>query len=376
MQIDWLNEIIIAFIRFLKNPLLYWMIVSALFVNRKHTKNEMKQFGKRITPRFSEWKGTLFISLCTSLVISLLAISFGLLFTYEIILILCITIIILNFVYQYSLLSASYVIGIAYLLLFPSLATLHTSYYQILTSLTLLIGIFLVVEAILLWSVTNHHSFPERMNSKRGSIIGQYKLKKACFIPFFMLVPGETMTPIFSFWPTFPLGEETYSIVLIPFLIGFNYLVKSDVPTKIARQIAAQTALLAIIVMVFSFLSFYSQYLSLLTVIIAIIGRILIQLNVYREETRAKPMILKIEHSLKVFWVMENSPADRIGIRIGETIVKVNDQHVHSMKQLESVLHTNESRLVFHLKGNDQKERTIHSKVYANSLAQLGIIFL
>src|SRR5699024_5518134 len=80
-------------------------------------REERNLFGIKIYDVFSEWKNTWGMSAVFGLLISLVALGIGLVFTWETILVLTFIVILLSVTLRFTLLSPSYTIGITFLLL-------------------------------------------------------------------------------------------------------------------------------------------------------------------------------------------------------------------------------------------------------------------
>ena len=241
--------------------------------------------------------------------------------------------------------------------------------------LVLLLGLFLIVESILLRRTKRNETFPEIVLSKRGVWVGQHHLKKLAVIPFFVLIPNGFITPFAPFWPYISFGDESYSLLLVPFLIGFDFTIKGSLPQETAKRIAPPLALLGILVLLLGVGSIYLSWLSLVAVIIAILGREYIN---YRHRTADKEKgfyFNQIEDGIKVLGVIPGTPADRLHILIGETIKKVNDHKVNNVKQFYEALQN--SGAFFKLEVIDDKGevRFVQSAFYEEDHHELGIIF-
>src|SRR5699024_520563 len=280
----WLIEIAKGIGKVFLNPLLYWAVLIVFLSGYKRIQRDRINFGTKIDEIFTEWKNTLSPSILFGLFLSLLTLGLGMVFTYETIMLLSIVIIVLSFTFNLSVLSASYTIGITYLLLLflPFLLTKQTFLKADLfldtnfTGLTILLGIFLLAEAVLLSRIKRNETFPDLLLGNRGIWIGQHHLKKISIIPFFTLVPTGMIVPFADFWPYFSIDGDTYSLVLVPFLIGFHYKVTGYLPSHIAKKIAQSVMWLGIIVLCLGIGSIYLPWLSFASVIIAIIGKELI----------------------------------------------------------------------------------------------------
>src|SRR5690625_6901896 len=98
-------------IQILKNPVIYLLIILFILTVYKRRKIEKKQFGKHIHSFFQAWTTTLFITIISSISVSFVAIYFGRLITYEVILILSIVTTCFSLLHQHILLSVSYTLG-------------------------------------------------------------------------------------------------------------------------------------------------------------------------------------------------------------------------------------------------------------------------
>ena len=380
---SWLTELLKGIGKVFLNPLLYWSFILIVIVGYKRIRQERKQFGVKIFDVFSEWKKTWIISLLAGLSISLLNLGLGIVLSYESILILGIVVILLSISFRLSLLSASYTMGITFLivLLSPLLLQFQTflgvkSFTEIdLTGIVILLSIFLFVEAILLNNVKREETFPELSMSDRGIWIGQHRLKKLSLIPFFVLIPSGMITPFAPFWPYFSIGDESYSIILVPFIIGFDYVVRGSLPQDAARRISKSVHILGLVILLLALGSIYISWLSLVAVLIAIIGREFINYKHRVEDKNAIPYFNPVAAGLKVLAVIPGTPGDRLGIQVGETILKVNNQEINSVQGLYTALQESGAYFKIDVLNDEGEVRFVQSALYEGDHHELGLTF-
>src|SRR5699024_3807860 len=207
MLLEWLLEIVIGIGKLFLHPLLYWTVILLMITGYRRIKRERYKFGTKLYDMFAESKGTLGISILFSIIISIFSITFGFVFSYEVIVILLLVTILLSITGSLTMLSASYTIGITFLILML-LPYLNVDLIQALgiglesdqtivylISLAILTGLFLLVEALLVTSKTAR-TFPRISLSERGKWVGQHHLKRLAFIPFFVFLPTEQISVI------------------------------------------------------------------------------------------------------------------------------------------------------------------------------------
>ncbi|WP_099159892.1 PDZ domain-containing protein [Virgibacillus ndiopensis] len=379
----WLIELAKGIGRLFLNPLLYWSIILAVLVGVKRINSERKIFGLKVFDIFSEWKGTWTISLVSGVLISVLLLGVGMVFSYETILLLSVVVVSFSLTIRFTMLSASYTIGTTYLILlfipffldnqsFANASLFSTTNF---TGLTILLGLFLLIEAILMVRTKRNETFPHLKIGQRGKWIGQHHLKRASIIPFFVLIPSGMITSFAPFWPYFSIGGETYSILLVPFLLGFDHVVKGSLPQPAGKRIARSIATLGVIVLLLSIGSIFVTWISLIAVIIAILGREYISYRHRVSDKEKSPYFHMNNKGLKVLSIIPGTPADRLDILVGETIIKVNGKKINDVNAFYQALQASGASFKLELLDDSDEVRLLQSALYQGEHHELGIIF-
>ncbi|SHF88869.1 PDZ domain-containing protein [Ornithinibacillus halophilus] len=378
---EWLLEIAKGIGRLFLNPLLYWFILLLFFTGYKRVKQERKQFGIKVFDIFSEWRDTWVLTLLLGIFISIISIMLGLVFSIETLLILSFVTIILSVTLQLSLLSASYTIGLSYILLlvfplfFDSIGS-WTLFEEInFTGLVILLAIFLLVESHLLSKTERNETFPSLTLGTRGSWIGQHTIKKAAIIPFFTLIPTGLIPAIEPYWPYLTIGGENYGLILFPFVIGYKHQVKGMLSIEAAVRLSKSLFWLAILVLLIAISSIMIEWLSLVAIVIAILGREYINYRHRLEDNSKTPIFYQSNQGLKVLSIIPGSPADRLDIQVGETITKVNGTRISNEQEFYEALQDTGAFFKIELLDINGEIRFVQSAIYEGDHHELGILF-
>lgn len=380
---SWLLEMAKGIGRFFMNPLFYWSIILIMLAGYFRMKKERINFGSRVYDIFSEWKHTWGVSIISGLLISVVMLGIGAVFSYETLLLLMVVVFLFSLALRFSILSASYTIGVTYILLMfmPYIISQQTLInhnlfsHSNLVGLAILLGLLLLVEALLILRTRSDDTLPSLVLSKRGGWIGQHHIKKLSLIPIFLLIPGGLIEPIAPYWPMLSIGSDMYGIVLFPFIIGFDYKVIASLPVEASKRIGKKILLLSLIVILVAFSSLYSHWLSLASVVIAIIGK---ELITYMEKTisnRQAPYFYHENKGLRIMGIIPSTPADRLNFLVGERIIKVNNQSVNSMEEFYKALQNSGSFFKIDILDHDGEVRFIKSAFYEGDHHKLGLIF-
>lgn len=380
----WLFELLKGIGKIFLQPLLYWIIILYIITSYRRIKRERLQFGSKVFDMFAEAKNTLGISLVFSIIVSIFSIGFGFVFSYEMIGVLFIVTLLLSITGALTALSSSYTLGITFLIVL----ILHYANFDIFDqfrliedltvvhfiSLAILTGLFLLVEALLVSSQLTK-TFPIVTKSERGKWVGQHQLKRLAFIPFFGFLPTEQIGGIAPLFPYFEFGEHSFSLILLPFAVGFHYKVQGDLPHRVAQKLGQATLLLSMIVLAFAIASLFYPILTIVAIIVAILGKEWITFRHRLRDRKKAAYFGPVNKGLKVLAIYPNSPAERLGIEIGEVILKVNGVTIHSTKEFYEALQNSGPFFKLDILDHQGEVRFLTSAFYEEDHHELGIIF-
>lgn len=381
----WLIELAKGIGKFFLNPLIYWSILLMFLVGYKRIRQERRHFRIKIDDPLAEWRSSWKLSLILGLIISLITIGAGMVFAYDVVILLVIVTIILSLTFNYSLLSPSYTLGLTFLivLLGPLLLEKQdmidvTLFSQVnFSSLAILLGIFVMAEALLLKRTERNKTFAELVLSERGAWIGQHRIKKLSMIPFFVVVPAGLITPFAPYWPFFDIGGQSYGLLLIPFLLGFNYLVRGELPHVSARKLGQSMNRLGIFILLIALGSIYEplSWLSIVAVLFAILGREYITYKHRTKDKEKQAYFRPVDDGIKVLAIIPNSPAEGLGILVGEKIVRVNGENITDAWQFYNYLSDNNVNFRLEVLDEANEMRYVQGALYEGQHYELGIIF-
>lgn len=346
---------------------------------------ERQHFGVKIFVRFTEMKNTWLPAIIVGLMFSIAMIAAGVVFSYGTLLALSVITILLSLNLRFTLLSASYTIGLTYILLLFLPTAL--GYQNVIepeffaetnfTALTFLLGFVLIIEAVLMRRVKRNQSFPKLVMSDRGIWIGQHRLEKLSVIPMLLIVPGGMIEPFAPYWPLLEIGENgSYGFILFPFLLGFSHTVRGTLVPIAAKSLSKQIIFLGIIVIIVSAAGLYIDGMSLAALILAILGREFITYRFRVKDKKKNPYFQPHPNGLKVLGVIPGTPAERLEIQTGEVITKVNEQKINSPDMFYEALQGSGAYFKLEVLDDQNEIRFVQSPFYEGDHYRLGLIFM
>ncbi|HLS36054.1 MAG TPA: PDZ domain-containing protein [Bacillota bacterium] len=371
-------ESLTAFGELILNPMFYWIILLVILPSDHRIQLEKKFFNQQVFGMRAELRQTLYLSIVMSLFLLLLTLGLRMTFSYEMIIILSTVILILTYTNKYTLLSASYTIGITLIIFY--FLPLDEKTNQILTdklfaSLILIMSLLLIAEAYLLARFKNKEAFPSLSRSTRGRWFGNLTVSKISIIPLVIIYPEGTLPVINFLFPYASIGNEQFSFFIIPFAIGFSHIFKGKLPESYTKKLAGNVLSLAIIVMVLAFGSLYISYLSIIAVMIAVFGRALIHYTFYKKDVKKPPIFFELHKKVRVLGVVEDSPSQRLGFNVGDKIEEINGKAIHSFETFKQAFHEYNGLCTMKVVTAEGKIYYIKNSIYEGTPAELGLLF-
>ncbi|MFS0865020.1 PDZ domain-containing protein [Fredinandcohnia sp. 179-A 10B2 NHS] len=383
----WLLELLLGIGRFLLHPLVYFFAGYAILLGYFRVKRERRAFHIRVNDGFYDLRSLLPGAWIAGLVISIVTIAVGVVIPFGTIVLIALITLLLSLPIKARLLSPAYVLGISFLLLlFVSKLSVEKDTFigslladmgsTSLSAVAILLGLLVVAEGILIMKRGHIGTSPDLLKSKRGLPVGAHITQRLWMAPIFLLVPGEALTTHYEWWPVFTLSGETYSLFLVPFGIGFYHKVKSMLPVKTIRLVGQRVIFLGAVLTIAAVISIWLPAVATFVACFAIVGRELISLQHYIFDDSRSSIFSKTNHGLIVLGVIPYSPAEKMQIRVGETIVKVNGNQVKTVFDFYESLQKNRAYCKLDVLNANGEVRYVQRALYDGEHHELGLLFV
>jgi hypothetical protein len=362
-------------------PLFYYGIALALAVGWRRVKRERSYFHIRVHDMFQESKFFWRHGLAAGAVLSLAAVMAGMVVPRGTILLIAIVTILIGFTMQMRLLSPAYTIGLAFFIIslfghrpallrfFPGLSGTN------MTALAILLALLLFVEAWLILRNGAAETSPQLATSKRGLTVGEHWSQRLWLVPVLLPVTGELPSPL-SWWPLFPAGDGGYSLMLVPFLLGFSQRMQGMLPHVAVRLAGQRVLLLAAVVSALAVVSYWYVPLAVVAVALAFFGREWLAFFQHRQDRSQPPYFAKREQGLVILGVLPHSKAEKMALQIGDVIVKANGMPVKTETEFYEALQRNRAFCKLEVVDDEGEVRFVQGALYEDEHHELGLLFV
>ncbi|MFV9510566.1 PDZ domain-containing protein [Tepidibacillus sp. LV47] len=244
-------------------------------------------------------------------------------------------------------------------------------------SLIAIVAILHLVEGILIRLQAGKQATPLFVETKRGKLVGGYHIQSFWLAPLFLLVAtgDATMNSLQfgSWWPIFG-AATTFSLFPVPVLIGYSELTIVYSSYEKSKIAAKHLIIYSMLLLAMAFLAEQWMPFQFIAAIFAGLAHEGIHLWGKRKERVLPPIYVHPKDGLKILAVLPNSPADRMGIKAGEVIKKVNGMQVATRTELYDALQLQPAFTKLEIINEAGHIKLVQHSLYAGDHHQLGIL--
>lgn len=280
---DWLFEFLKGFGKLFLHPLFYVSFLLAAYLGVSRVKMERKEFTIRAKNAFYELRQLLPMGIIIGLCMSILSIGLVLVVPMELIIYTGVFTILLGLLGKTRLLSPAYTLGLGLLATMASLymgwdfflfskGAIGEGTYIFPTAVAVL-GLLLAAEGLLMEKNGSKGTSPRLKKSSRGQSIGIHLSERVWLVPMFLFLPNGILSIPIEGWPAFTVGNETYSFIFVPFLLGFRQAVQGMHPTPAIKAVGRKVFLLGIFIALSAAAAYFIPLAAIGSILVAIICR-------------------------------------------------------------------------------------------------------
>ncbi|MDN4492266.1 PDZ domain-containing protein [Ureibacillus aquaedulcis] len=372
--------------RLFMNPIFYIAIIMAIYLGYRRVKRERKFFHIRILWGWSETIGLLKEGLLISLCISILSLGFGITiptqFLYVVTLISFIALII--FVFHFLSPIIIFSLSLVTLFLFDyfdvsfNLFGLEINGVEMKEGLAItvaiLAGLLLVAEGMLIRKYGAQYASPIVENSKRGLKAVAFLSKKIWVLPIFFVIPGDVINAYFPWWPQVSLDSTEFSLVLFPMIIGFQQMSRHTLPVYLHQKLGRSVIILGEVVIIGGLVAYFFPIVGFAMLIVGLVARIAISIRFVMREQKDVYAVSAKSSGVVIAGVLPDSPAEKMGLDVGEVIRKVNGVEVHSERELYEALQINAAHCRLEVLNHQNEVRLTQHVVYNGDHHRIGLL--
>ena len=383
-----LIELVKGIGRLFLHPAVYFTLLFSVLIGYVRVKRERRQFRTRLLWGWTETKGFLLEGLVWALILSAISIVVGLVLpnTWLWIYSAWMLLFVLLFMYQFG--SAVYAIALGTATVYV-MYTYNWSFNVIswtfsgqdilhsgIVSIAIIAGLLLIAEGALIQKHGGLQASPKLVTTARGMEAIVYHVKRLWLLPILLVIPGDVIPTYLPYWPQISLGENTFSLVLFPFVIGFQQKSQHTLPIHFFTGYGKMVWQLGIVITIIAAIGYFEPLISAIAILVGVIARLLITIIKYQQEKTGSYAVAPQSNGVMIAGVLSDSPAEKMGLLIGERIVKVNGQKVENEQELYEAVQINAAHCRLEVLDSNGELRLRQHILFRHDHYRLGLILV
>ncbi len=381
-------ELFLAIGRFFINPLIYVALLFAIFLGYVRVKRERKYFHRRVLNGWSEFKSVFSVGIVLTLLLSLVTIVGGLTVPVQLLVVVSVVSIICLILFNFHLLSPAVTWAIAFAVLlimdWKSMSFELLGYtwqgvaFEEGSALTvaIIIGMLLIAEGVLVRKNGEKYASPVVEKTSRGLKSIAYFSKKIWIVPVFFIIPGDAISGYIPWWPLLTIGAEQFGLVLFPVVIGFQQITRRLLPVHFYPMLGRYITILGEVIVLGSLAAYFDLRIGLAVILIALICRFILSVGYKFTERKDVYAVSPSSYGAMIAAVLPGSPAEKMGLRVGEIIKRVNGRNVFTERDLYEALQINAAHCRLEVLDHQMENRLTQYVVHNEDHYQIGVLLV
>ncbi|MFJ7728296.1 PDZ domain-containing protein [Neobacillus sp. NPDC097160] len=382
----WLVELLKGIGKLFLHPVLYYLVFLAGILGVMRVKRERKNFHIRAQDAYFELRQVFPLGLVVGMFLSIVVVAAGITVPFAAILLIAGFTLLWSLTTNVRLMSPVYTVGAAFFTIIllaennwsiPLFSKAFDSISdKVYPSVVVVLGLLLIAEGILIFKNGSKGTSPKITKSKRGQSVGAHEVKRLWMLPLFLLIPGDALQLPFDWWPVFHLGANEYSLILVPFAIGFHQQIKGMLPNEAIELHGRRVIVLGVLISLLSIVGYWYPLLSIVVAALAVIGRESLALITIMKDDSLPFYFSKKNNGLMIIGIIPESPANKMGLKTGEIITKANGVLVRDEKSFYEALQKNRAHCKLEVLDTKGEIRFVQRALYEGDHHELGVLFV
>lgn len=213
-----------------------------------------------------------------------------------------------------------------------------------------LVAVLHMVESLLIRFSGHLGAVPIYARNSRGEIAGAFNLQKFWPLPLVGLVlvaqvpESGKILAVPQWWPLIKPNmaqitpESTYVLFPLVAALGYSDLAMAHTPEKKSKKSSRELGLYSLILLVLAIIASHQRSWSILAALFGPLGHEYLIRRGRKAEMTGSPLYTAVPGGVKILNVERNSLAQKLGLKSGDVLTKVNQQPVENKEQLFALL--------------------------------------
>ncbi|WP_027106511.1 PDZ domain-containing protein [Ligilactobacillus ceti] len=245
------------------------------------------------------------------------------------------------------------------------------------TGLLGLTFLYYVVKSLLLKKTNLLNLSPRITKGKRGRRVAYYRWQEFTVVPLLVFVPGDLINHFTNWWPILKLPGTDLGIFILPLFVGGLLKIKKEFPQVLLHKYYQHQTRMALLMLIATIVSYFIPQ-KMLFASCVFGGVLLLEIYAYiknqRQDQKAARWFVETKQGVRVIAVKAETPAAKMGLQPGDTIMTCNKIPVNSENELYAALQTDPVYCHLKVRTYAGDDKITESAIFADSPHEIGLL--
>ncbi|MET0785686.1 MAG: PDZ domain-containing protein [Paenisporosarcina sp.] len=364
------------------NPLVYITVLFAVLLGYVRVKRERRSFRTRILEGWTEVKRLVADTWLFAVVLSVISMGVGLTVSMDWIVAFSLASILLVILYGYQIGSPIFAAALAILAMglgysfsiFGFEWSPAENWMSVAVPVAMLIGAVVFVEGWMIRKEGALSASPILEKSSRGMNAAVYLSKRLWMLPILVLVPGNVISTYAPYWPQITIGQDAFGLVLLPVVIGFAQKARRTLPVYFYPVVGKAVMGVGVSVVAIAIIGVWIPLFGVISLAVGVFSRLGVWLYFSIKERQGSYAVSPHNLGVMIAGVLPDSPAEKMGLVVGECIRKVNGLAVTNERDLYEAIQINAAHCRLEVLDHQGEVRLRQHVIYRHDHHRLGLL--
>lgn len=252
-----------------------------------------------------------------------------------------------------------------------------------------LVAILHFVESLLIYFAGYINATPVFIKDDRHGIVGGFSLQEFWPVPIMLLTvivgdfPSMDVVQMPDWWPLIRpsahiLQNSQAIFLMLPVVaaLGYGDIALTRTPKKRCKSSAINLLVFSSLLLLLSVVASRYRLFAYIAAIFAPVAHEFLIITGKRTERTNKPIFIPPEKGEMILDIVKDSPAEKMGLGSGDTIMSINGQYLEEPGQLQNVLSGYPTYIWMTVKTAGGKTKNVEIKVFPHGTNTIGAILV
>lgn len=363
-------KILLVILAFFLQPVLWIGVIRAYLNGRTRMKRARSQFNTAVYEKHYEFRHFWVSLLVLGIIISLISVLVGATLPLD-------WVVIYEALAGLSLILIPSIVIPVLIMIVPSLMMVLMNYHSSTIAsqnYVLIAGLIILALGMFIGFNGGRYNVPRIFRNERNNRIAGYPFKELSVFPMLVMIPGNIMRHVISFYPTFMVDGHRVAFLLVPIMIGLRLTVFKHQPRKVFRKLGNHLMVIGILGMLLAVASYKWPILVMISLPVLLLLSWFALYRAKRSDLKHGDWFSEVINGVRIVGIEPGTPAAKMNLHVGDVILNVNHKAVHDEDSFYEALQDQPTYCRLRVINTNHRIILTNTAIYSGTPHEIGVV--